>query len=508
MPRKRKTRATEAPEEPEVVPQTEPEAEPEPEQRQPDETMEVEGQGAGDEAVKEEEEEEEEEEPEEERDGNEEQPDNVQMNENEAIADQASDEQATEITEKPSDVSENGEGQKEEKEEEDDLEEEPLEKLLEPFSKDQLTLLIKEAVAKHPDVIESVNRLADADPSHCKIFVHGLGWEASAETITSAFAQYGEIEDCKVVKDKISGKSKGYGFILFKHRHGARRALKQPQKVIDGRLTSCQLAAAGAVPGPAAVSGPPASEYTQRKIYVSNVSAELDPNKLLEFFTKFGEIEEGPLGLDKHTGKPRGFCLFVYKNLESARKALEEPHKTFEGQTLHCQRAVDGPKHSKGNVSQQFGQPYKQQHNQQQHNQGHHQGYYGHPSKKGKYGGASGVGHTGGHLMAPSGGPGVPAAGFNQVVAPEAIGQAVAALLATQGAGLGIGNLLGGIGAGVNPQGAPPPMMNNAGYGGQAGAGGYGGQPGFQGGYGGQQHMGQGGYRPHQGGAPYMGQGH
>ncbi|CAA0833522.1 UBP1-associated protein 2A [Striga hermonthica] len=428
MARKRKTRATEAPEEPELVQKTEPEPQSEPEHPQPDGTMEDEGPEAEDEAAKEEEKE-----LEVERDGEEEQPD-MPEDKNEAVVDQMVNGLASEITEKPSEntVSEDGQGQKEV--EELELEEEPMEKLLEPFSKDQLTLLIKEAVAKHPD---------------------------------------------------------------------------QPQKVIDGRLASCQLASAGPIQGSApasmaAVSGPPVSEYTQRKIYVSNVSAEIDPSKLLEFFSKFGEIEEGPLGLDKQTGKPRGFCLFVYKNLESARKALEDPYKNFEGHSLHCQRAVDGPKHSKGsNSNQHFGQPYKQQHYQG------HQGYYGHSSKKGKYGGSGGGGHAGGHLMAPSGGqPGIPAAGFNQAVAPEAIGQAVAALLATQGAGLGFGNLLGGIGAGVNPQGAPLPMMNNAGYGGQTGAGGYGGQPGMQGGYGGQQQMGQGGFRPHQGGAPYMGHGH
>ncbi|XP_051134252.1 UBP1-associated protein 2A-like [Andrographis paniculata] len=406
-------------------------------------------------------------------------------------------EQDSEISEKRA-VSENGV----EKEGEDELEEEPLEKLLEPFSKDQLTLLIKEAVARHPDIMENVHKLADADPAHCKIFVHGLGWDASTETITPIFGKYGEIEDCKVVRDKNSGKSKGYGFILYKHRDGARKALKQPQKIIDGRMTSCQLASAGPVqtpPPPAAVSTPPVSEYTQRKIYVSNVSAELDPKKLLEFFSKFGEIEEGPLGLDKQTGKPRGFCLFVYKSVESAKKALEEPHKNFEGHIVHCQKAIDGPKHSKGFFNQQHGQPQQQQQQQQ------NQGYYHQPAKKGRYAGSSGVGHTGAHLMAPSAGPAVPPVGFNPGVPPAALGQAVAALLATQGAGLGIGNLLGGIGGG--PQGVPS-MMNNPGYGGQGNAGGYGGQPGMQGGgYGGQPPMGQGGVRPHQGGAPYMGHG-
>ncbi|KAL6519043.1 hypothetical protein OROHE_017467 [Orobanche hederae] len=509
MARKRKTRATQAPQEPEVVQQTEPELDPEveiesePEHPQPDETMEEEVPGDRDELVEEHEEEGAEGEDEEEHS------DNIDENKDDGVfTDPEKKEQETEISDKPSENAVSEKGQRMNEEDDDEIEEEPVEKLLEPFSKDQLTLLIKEAVARHPDIIENVHKLADGDPSHCKIFVHGLGWEANSETITSAFGKYGEIEDCKVVKDKISGKSKGYAFILFKHRDGARRALKQPQKMIEGRLTSCQLASAGPVqfPAPAAVapiSGPPVSEYTRRKIYVTNVSADLDPRKLLEFFSKWGEIEEGPLGLDKETGKPKGFCLFVYKKLESAKKALEEPHKNFEGQILHCQQAVDGPKHTKGFFNQQHGQP---QHYQQLHHPGH-KGYYSHPAKKGKYAGSSGVGHMSGHLMAPSAGRGVPSSGFNQTVAPAAIGQAVAALLATQGAGLGFGNLLGGIGAGVNPQGAPP-MTNNAGYGGQGGTVGYGGQPGMQGGYAGQQQMGQGGVRPYQGGAPYMGHGH
>ncbi|KAG8388907.1 hypothetical protein BUALT_Bualt02G0174100 [Buddleja alternifolia] len=496
MPRKRKSLASDVPQEPEPVQPSEPEQP----VAEPEETLE-ENPVVGEDVV---EDKGEEEEDKKDGDGEEEQPDNMEAeHQDDAVcANPDKIEQESGLNEKPSEnaVSENGgeaEGQKEEVEEE--LEEEPLEKLLEPFSKDQLTVLIKEAVSKHPDVVENVHKLADADPAHRKIFVFGLGWEATSETVTSVFGKYGEIEDCKVVKDKNSGKSKGYGFIMFKHRKGARRALKQPQKTIDGRTTSCQLASAGPVqtPAPAAmatVSTPPASEYTQRKIYVSNVSAEVDTKKLVEFFSKFGEIEEGPLGLDKQTGKPRGFCLFVYKSLESAKKALEEPHRDFEGQMLHCQKAVDGPKHSKGHFNQQHSQP------QPQHRQGYH-----HAAKKGRYGGSSrGAGHTSGHMMAPSAGPALPSAGFNPAAAPAAIGQAVAALLANQGSDMGIRNLYGG---GMNPQGIPP-MMNNAGYGGQGGIGGYGGQAGMQGFYGSQPQIGQGGVRPHQGGAPYMGRGH
>ncbi|XP_054796457.1 UBP1-associated protein 2A-like [Prosopis cineraria] len=366
-------------------------------------------------------------------------------------------------------------------------EEEPLEKLLEPFTKEQLYSLVKQAAEKYPDFIDNVRQLADVDPAHRKIFIHGLGWDTTAETLTSVFGKYGEIEDCKAVIDRVSGKSKGYAFILFKHRSGARKALKQPQKKIGNRTTSCQLASAGPVPSPATVA-PPVSEYTQRKIFVSNVSAELDPQKLLEFFGQFGEIEDGPLGLDKQTGKPKGFALFVYKSVESAKKALEEPHKNFEGHTLYCQKAVDGPKGNKG-----------YQHHQQQHHSHHHQPHYQSRKEKTKYQ-SGGHGPGPGHLMAPS----APSVGFNPGVAAQglnpALGQALTALLTTQGAGLGLGNLLGGLGGAPTNQAGPP-----AGYVNQPAVG-YGNQPGMQGGYQNPQ-MGQSsGVRPHPGpGAPYMG---
>lgn len=361
-----------------------------------------------------------------------------------------------------------------------DDDDEPIHKLLEPFSKDQLINLLREAADKHADVAGRIRMVADADPSHRKIFVHGLGWDTNAETLINVFKQFGEIEDCKAVCDKVSGKSKGYGFILFKKRSGARKALKEPQKKIGNRMTACQLASVGPVPPTSAVAAPqapPASEYTQRKIYVSNVGADVDPQKLLAFFSQFGEVEEGPLGLDKMTGKPKGFCLFVYKSLESARKALEEPHKNFEGHVLHCQKAIDGPK------------PGKAQHQHHTPNA---------PFQRNKNPNYAGGGASGsGHLMAPAG-PGV---GYNQgppQALNPALGQALTALLAGQGAGLGLTNLLGTLGsaAGLNPavQGAGPGVQS--GYGSQAnispGVIGYGSQSGVQGGYPNQQ-MGQGG---------------
>ncbi|XP_061355982.1 UBP1-associated protein 2A isoform X1 [Gastrolobium bilobum] len=398
--------------------------------------------------------------------------------------------------------------QQQQQQEED---EEPIQKLIEPFGKEQIMNLLCEAATKHRDVADRIRKVADGDAVHRKIFVHGLGWDTTAATLINAFSQYGEIEDCKAVTDKVSGKSKGYGFILFKTRRGARKALKEPQKKIGNRMTACQLASIGPVQQQPVAAVPqlqqpaqPAfsagvSEYTQRKIYVSNVGAELDPQKLFAFFSRFGEIEEGPLGLDKVTGKPKGFCLFVYKSAESAKRALEEPHKEFEGHILHCQRAIDGPKQGK---LQQLVNPQSQRPQFQRNDSA---GFVG--------GSGGGVAQPVGHLMAPAG----PAIGFNQSATAAqalnpALGQALTALLASQGT-LGLTNLLGSLGtsAAVNP------VVPAAGHGVQGGynvqpnispgvIGGYGNQVGLQAAYPNQQ-IGQGGSgRGQYGGVPpYIG---
>ena len=214
-----------------------------------------------------------------------------------------------------------------------DYQSDKLQKLLEPYSKDQLIGFVSGAAASDPFLLQRIRETADRDVSHRKIFVRGLGWDTTREVLLAAFEPYGEIEDCNVVTDRITGKAKGYGFVVFKTRQGAVKALKLPRKKINNRFTDSQLASLG--------SSPPSlsQDNVDRKIYVSNVHPDVNPERLRSFFGKFGEIETGPFGFDMQTGKSRGFALFVYKNQESARKALEEPYKIFEGHRLHCQKA-------------------------------------------------------------------------------------------------------------------------------------------------------------------------
>lgn len=206
------------------------------------------------------------------------------------------------------------------------------------LSKEDLAAIVLDATLRHRDVLDEVRRLTAGDATHRKIFVRGLGWDTNTNTLRSTFAEFGELEEAIAIMDKNTGKSRGYGFVTYKHMDGALNALKEPSKRIDGRISVCQLASQG--PG----SFQPPQDLAVRKIYVGNVPMDWPVDRMLSVFSEYGEIEEGPLGLDKQVGKARGFALFIYKSAESAKRALEEPVKNIGGHQLICKLASEGPK--------------------------------------------------------------------------------------------------------------------------------------------------------------------
>ncbi|XP_020597800.1 UBP1-associated protein 2C-like [Phalaenopsis equestris] len=216
-------------------------------------------------------------------------------------------------------------------------------KIIESFNQEQLVDIVADAMCRDAAVLDAVRIISNRDLALRKLFIRGLGWEITAEMLQSTFSKYGELEEAVVITDKNTGKSKGYGFITFRNFDSALLALKEPNKKIDGRMTVTQLAAAGPTAPP-----PPAADVSQRKIFVGNVPSDMLSDRLHALFSSYGEIEEGPLGFDKLTGKFRGYALFVYKTAEAAQAALVEPVKTIDGYKLQCKLATEGKKGKPG----------------------------------------------------------------------------------------------------------------------------------------------------------------
>ncbi|PRQ31071.1 putative nucleotide-binding alpha-beta plait domain-containing protein [Rosa chinensis] len=332
------------------------------------------------------------------------------------------------------------------------LDREDARKIIERFTPDQLIDVLLDAISRHSDVLDAVRLIADPDTAQRKLFIRGLGWDTTTEGLRSLFSAYGELEEAIVILDKNTGKSKGYGFVTFKHVDAAYLALKEPSKKIDGRMTVTQLAAAGNQGSTTASVNP--VDVSLRKIYVANVPYEMAADKLLAHFAQYGEVEEGPLGFDKQTGKCKGYALFVYKSPEGAQKALVDPIKNIEGRQLNCKFASDGKKPKMGGGGADGGAGQGSVGGPNAHGDG--MGMAPPSSMPGQYGGPGGFGYGGfsggqpplGHH--PLGGPGLSSVG-NQGPGSGGYGSGLGGAYnyggpGSTGYGLGGAGGLGGVG--------------------------------------------------------------
>lgn len=73
-------------------------------------------------------------------------------------------------------------------------------------------------------------------PEDAKLFVGNLSWNTTDSTLGAAFEHYGTVIDARVITDKFTGKSRGFGFIEFDNGSSADNALTGMDGVeIDGR---------------------------------------------------------------------------------------------------------------------------------------------------------------------------------------------------------------------------------------------------------------------------------
>ncbi len=68
-----------------------------------------------------------------------------------------------------------------------------------------------------------------------KLFIGSLPWSINSDTLRELFAQYGEITEAVVIMDRMSGKSKGFGFVTFAKAEDMQKALEMDGKEVEGR---------------------------------------------------------------------------------------------------------------------------------------------------------------------------------------------------------------------------------------------------------------------------------
>ena len=69
-----------------------------------------------------------------------------------------------------------------------------------------------------------------------KLFVGSLSWNTTDDGLRDAFAQFGTVTDAKVINDRETGRSRGFGFVTFSDDEQAKSAMDAMNGAeLDGR---------------------------------------------------------------------------------------------------------------------------------------------------------------------------------------------------------------------------------------------------------------------------------
>lgn len=78
-----------------------------------------------------------------------------------------------------------------------------------------------------------------------KLFVGSLAWATSDESLTEAFSAAGEVVSAKVITDRETGRSRGFGFVEMATPEDAQAAIEMwNDKDLDGRSIRVSIAKA------------------------------------------------------------------------------------------------------------------------------------------------------------------------------------------------------------------------------------------------------------------------
>lgn len=76
-----------------------------------------------------------------------------------------------------------------------------------------------------------------------KVYVGNLSWNTTDETLREAFNGFGQVLDSIVMRDRDTGRSRGFGFVTFENKQEAESAINNlNEQELDGRRIKINLA--------------------------------------------------------------------------------------------------------------------------------------------------------------------------------------------------------------------------------------------------------------------------
>nr|GFC89122.1 heterogeneous nuclear ribonucleoprotein 1-like [Tanacetum cinerariifolium] len=72
------------------------------------------------------------------------------------------------------------------------------------------------------------------DRDEGKVFIGGISWDTTEEILTDYFSKYGNVSQTVIMRDKVTGRPRGFGFVVFSDPSVLDTVL-QDRHTIEGR---------------------------------------------------------------------------------------------------------------------------------------------------------------------------------------------------------------------------------------------------------------------------------
>ncbi|KAH8249915.1 uncharacterized protein msi isoform X1 [Drosophila bipectinata] len=169
-----------------------------------------------------------------------------------------------------------------------------------------------------------------SDPAPGKLFVGGLSWQTSSDKLKEYFGMFGTVTDVLIMKDPVTQRSRGFGFITFQEPCTVQKVLKVPIHTLDGKKID---------PKHATPKNRPRQANKTKKIFVGGVSQDTSAEEVKAYFSQFGPVEETVMLMDQQTKRHRGFGFVTFENEDVVDRVCEIHFHTIKNKKVECKKA-------------------------------------------------------------------------------------------------------------------------------------------------------------------------
>ncbi|KAM6985305.1 heterogeneous nuclear ribonucleoprotein A3 [Aplochiton taeniatus] len=167
-----------------------------------------------------------------------------------------------------------------------------------------------------------------------KLFIGGLSFETTEESLRDHFEQWGSLTDCVVMRDPNNKRSRGFGFVTYSGVEEVDAAMRARPHKVDGRVVEPKRAVSRED------SNRPGAHLTVKKIFVGGIKEDTEEYHIREYFEKYGKLDCIDIMEERSTGKKRGFCFVAFDDHDTVDKIVAQKYHTINSHNCEVRKAL------------------------------------------------------------------------------------------------------------------------------------------------------------------------